>query len=179
MPGRVRGVIRTVPDVVGFDPGLVRTGIASRHGTTTVGGDAKTPLRLLAIHDTALMWLTSSYYLIRLAVIEDIPTHAKGSGMTATAWGVIALACERRDVPYARLAPATLKKFATGNGAANKDDMRAALEARLDGWSPATHDEVDAMWLRYAGLSWLGIEDGFADPPALEKGRWPVSRSGG
>ena len=163
--------------VAGFDASLTSTGaaysIAGRLYTSAYGGDAKMVRRLRWIFERTSSVLDVAYP--DLVVIEDVPTHGLGSGLTATAWTAVALACEVRYVPYGRLAPATLKKFATGNGWATKDEMRSALIDRT-GWAPDTDDEVDAMWLRYAGLSWLGLEDGFAAPEALTKGRWPIPR---
>jgi len=54
------------------------------------------------------------------------------------------------------LLPASLKKFATGNGAADKDEMAKAAFRRL-GRQYVTDDECDADWLRVAGRMAYGL----------------------
>lgn len=49
------------------------------------------------------------------------------------------------------VAPKTLKKFVTGNGAATKDAMRAAVKQRW-GFEHSSHDVIDAYALAMAGL---------------------------
>lgn len=66
--------------------------------------------------------------------------------------GAVRLALRRSFIPFMRdVSPSSLKKFATGNGNADKDRMQA-VAARLLGKRYATSDECDADWLRLAGL---------------------------
>lgn len=63
---------------------------------------------------------------------------------------IIELACAEHELgpPYTVNAM-TLKKYATGNGRADKEDMVAAAKARQ--WRIDSHDEADALWiLEYA-----------------------------
>ena len=73
-------------------------------------------------------------------------------------------------------ADGTLKKFATGNGAAKKPDLRMALYRRA-GVDVADDNQVDAWWLRQAGLQHLGDPDAVPLPQthlsALDKVVWP------
>ena len=54
--------------------------------------------------------------------------------------------CEEREVPYAGLPVGSVKRHATGHGAASKTAMRAAASRR---WGVAcqTDDEADALWI--------------------------------
>lgn len=65
------------------------------------------------------------------------------------------LALVRERVPFAVIPPATLKKYATGRGSADKDGMRLALRMRA-GIDERDNNLVDAWWLRHAGLDRLG-----------------------
>lgn len=66
--------------------------------------------------------------------------HVYGGLMaTLTAW------CESRNIPYQGVPVGTIKKHATGNGAASKDAMLAAMQAK---GHPVTDDnEADALAL--------------------------------
>jgi Holliday junction resolvasome RuvABC endonuclease subunit len=64
--------------------------------------------------------------------------------------GVIRYALWKWDLSYIEVAPAALKKFATGKGNCGKDQMIAAA-ARL-GCPADDNNAVDAWWLRQMGL---------------------------
>lgn len=140
--------------VLGIDPSLTATGIAYPDGTlTTIGGDAKHgDHRLTRIYQAVA---TAAVTGADLAVLEDLPTHAHGAGITGMAQGVIRLALQTSSVPYVTVAAATLKKYATGSGAATKADMRMALfkRATLD---VRDDNQCDAWWLRAMGMQHLG-----------------------
>lgn len=59
--------------------------------------------------------------------------------------GVIKGECELRKTPYCGMPVGTIKKFATGNGAASKDQMISAANAK---WEVrlANDNEADARW---------------------------------
>ena len=63
---------------------------------------------------------------------------------------MIRLALIESEVPYVTIAPATLKKYATGKGNATKADMRMAWFQRT-GEDVRDDDAVDALWLRQIG----------------------------
>lgn len=90
-----------------------------------------------------------------LVIIEDLPIHAHGSGVTAMVHGVVRWALQNDRVPYSLVPPATLKTYATGRGNATKPDMRMELYKRA-GLDVADDNQVDAWWLRALGLDLLG-----------------------
>jgi Holliday junction resolvasome RuvABC endonuclease subunit len=57
------------------------------------------------------------------------------------------MACDLGDMKYKRVAASTLKKYATGNGRADKPAMYAAAKARGLDKNVASDDEVDALWV--------------------------------
>lgn len=140
--------------VIGIDPSLTATGLADWDGTVeTYGGDAK-------LGDRRLSFLYNQVKFhcqpgVDMAVIEDLPANAKSAGLTGKAQGVVRLALIRADVPYVAISPAALKKFATGRGNATKSDMRMELYKRT-GIDLPDDNQVDAWWLRAAGMQHLG-----------------------
>lgn len=136
-------------DVLGIDPSLTGTGIAHETGQLTVSTDSSQAdgPRLTAIYSAVTDHIGLA---VRLAVIEDLPTHAKGAGRTGMAQGVVRFALDQLDVPTVIVTAATLKKFATGNGNANKGDMRLELYKRA-GIDVRDDNQVDAWWLRAIG----------------------------
>jgi hypothetical protein len=67
-----------------------------------------------------------------------IAAHAYGGFLAElTAW------CEERRHPYEGVPVATIKRFATGKGNADKQAVINAVRAR--GFSPADHNEADAI----------------------------------
>jgi Holliday junction resolvasome RuvABC endonuclease subunit len=148
--------------IIGIDPSLTATGIATPHETYTIPTDAKTEGRMHVIYEAARVAATPRGGC-DYAVIEDLPTHAHGAGLTGMAQGVIRLALWHADVPFATATAATLKKFATGSGTASKADMRMALYKRT-GLDLKDDNEVDAYWLRQIGLHLLDHPDRVALP---------------
>lgn len=168
------------PAVVGIDPSLTATGLALPDGGLTVVGGAADlgDERLVVIHRAVADACTRHRPV--LAVIEDLPKHAHGAGLTGMVQGVVRLALRQAGVPYARMVAATLKKYATGDGGAVKPDMRMALYKRT-GIDERNEDKVDAWWLRHAGLDWLGrpvVELPKQQRAALTRVTWPHIEGG-
>lgn len=153
-------------NVVGIDPSLTATGIATGRDTWTApdprfeGDD-----RLHDLHQHVVMAITGP--TPDLVVIEDLPTHAQGAGKTGMAHGVVRFACLNRTVRYITVPPATLKKFATGKGNATKADMRMELFKRT-GADIRDDNQVDAIWLRHLGLTYLGEPEITLPAPHLD-----------
>lgn len=93
-----------------------------------------------------------------LVVIEGLGGRYLGeaSRVIPMLHGAVRLTLMEIKVPYMLLSPSSLKKFATGNGSADKTGMALAALKRL-GREYATSDECDADWLRIAGRMAYGL----------------------
>jgi Holliday junction resolvasome RuvABC endonuclease subunit len=166
-------------NIVGLDLSLTGTGVCLPDGTTF-----RTPQRHDAKHGdqrlldivTDLAARTHPYGRIYLAVLEDLPANAKGAGYTGMVQGAVRLWLAQEHIPHARVVAATLKAYATGSGRAEKSDMRMQLYKRTD-LDLADNNEVDAWWLRQAGLDHYGDHRAIPLPAAqrdrLAKVTWP------
>ncbi|GAA2199816.1 Holliday junction endonuclease [Streptomyces bangladeshensis] len=163
----------TKPRVLGLDLSITATGYALPDGQTgTFKGPWKGDWRLVAIK-TAIAGQADG---IDLAVIEDLPTHAKSAGITGMVHGAVRTVLMELGVPYVLITPATLKAYATGKGNADKTAMAIAALKRA-GREFADDNQCDAWWLRAAGLDWYGHAE-FDVPKAqrdrLGKVAWPA-----
>lgn len=149
--------------VLGLDPSLTGTGWARDGDVEVAFGSISTkasdPCRLNSIFTAVEQRIfsasvTGAETKVDLAIVEDLPTHAHGAGLTGMAQGVVRLALQRHRVPYVVVPPASLKKYATGKGNATKADMRMALYQRT-GMDVRDDNAVDAVWLRYLGLRYM------------------------
>lgn len=141
--------------VIGLDVALDKTGICLAGGSTLTSKGGKGDARLLRLYWDVLDVADNSDHGL-LAILEDLPANAMSAGLTGKAQGVVRLALQRKRVSYVTVAAATLKKWATGNGRASKDDMIKA--AQDSGWKTIgrpSHDEADAYLLRELGLARL------------------------
>lgn len=77
--------------------------------------------------------------------------------------GVVRLALFEAGIHYVDVAPATLKKFATGKGNANKELMLAESIRRL-GYSGSDSNEADALWMLNLMLTLHGQPEAVAVP---------------
>jgi hypothetical protein len=183
------------PLVIGLDLSLTGTGIADRHGATTTvkTKTADGDRRLLDITNAiraAVQGAASPIGYdadgnpgplidedrVHLAVIEDLPTHAKAAGITGMVHGVARAVLIELGVPYAVVPPATLKAFATGKGNGDKTGMAMAAYKRA-GLEFGDDNQCDAWWLRMAGLEFLGcpaVDLPQAQRDRLAKAKWPA-----
>jgi Holliday junction resolvasome RuvABC endonuclease subunit len=162
------------PRVIGLDLSLTATGICLPDGTThTIKTNAKDgDARLLHIAHTLANALAPG---ADLAVVEDLPVHAKSAGITGMVHGVARAALLEAGIPYALVVPATLKKYATGKGNGDKTPMAIAALKRANR-EFGDDNQCDAAWLRWAGLDWLGhaeFELPAAQRASLDKMKWP------
>lgn len=147
---------------MGLDVALTKTGIALPDGSTLTssGGQGKKgDLRLSRLHNE--VFALAQEHGVTHAILEDLPINAMGAGGTGSAQGVVRLALQQLDIPYVTVVASTLKKYATGTGRADKEQMHAALPAAVRGRvSKSKDDEVDAWWLWHMGMTKLGRTGG-------------------
>lgn len=87
---------------------------------------------------------------------EEVRNHGPGGTDAAHAyggfWATLTAWCELRNTPYSGVPVGTIKKFATGKGNANKEQM---IQAAVDrGFTPDDDNEADAIAL----LHWAMLE---------------------
>lgn len=148
---------------IGVDPSLSSTGIAHDNGllTTTVTHTKDGNARLQAIHRTVLEAAGNGHWAgyPALAVIEDLPKRAMSAGLTGQAQGVIRMALCDAGVSILELDPASLKKYATGKGNADKKEVIAAWNERAHA-KVKDDNQADAAWLRQYGRMLFRIAEG-------------------
>ncbi|MEO3856138.1 hypothetical protein [Acrocarpospora sp. B8E8] len=180
----------STPRVVGLDLSLTATGIATASGDLArvdpkdLRGVARFDHIRLAVvpHVDPAMPFDGSK-TADLVVIEG-PSYGSMSGAghheSAGLWWHIVYHLDWWGISYAVVPPATLKKYATGSGSADKPDMRMALFKRT-GIDEKDNNKVDAAWLRMAGLDHLGhpvVELPQLHRGALAKVAWPEVSGG-
>lgn len=147
--------------IMGLDLSITRTGVALPDRTTLavvppkqVTGDDR--LEYFADH----IGLAARTAHVDLVVIEGLGGLYKGEAARTMPMmhGAVRLELKRHRLPYMLLSPSSLKKFATGNGSADKTAMALAALKRL-GREYATNDECDADWLRIAGRTVYGLPE--------------------
>lgn len=163
--------------IAGLDLSLLHTGIAFPGGSTEV-------LAPTVLKGTARHAAVRAAVLERIrgadVVVKEAPFLAHMTAVTqdlVMLHGVVNMALWSNRIAVAHVAPATLKKFATGNGHATKDDMRVALHDRGVLLGVLDDNEIDAYWLRIAGLQHFGprlfsVPDDQVD--ALGAAVWPT-----
>lgn len=147
---------------IGADLSYTASGIAwpTRDGTSTADTYTTDPKQ-----PDPLRWAVIAGHVAAhaqtaaLTVIEDVHANTrnpKTSIRLAKLHGAVHMwVASTTRTRIVLVAPKSLKKFATGNGTASKDEMHARAILELD---PDTrnHNEADALWLRAIGQSLLG-----------------------
>lgn len=150
--------------VIGLDPSLSATGVATAEGQETI---PTKPAKTLPTRVARLEGIVAEVALRAPAtslVVIEAPAYARanaGTHVGAGLWWLLACSLLARGCEVVQVAPSTLKKLATGKGTASKADMRVALLKRT-GLDLPDDNQVDAWWLRQAGLHLLH------DPAAIE-----------
>lgn len=185
------------PRVVGLDLSLVSTGIALPDEITgTIGyslpkeaTDIERCTRIATIRRSVLDEMHGPWQPhpdggghkqpTDLVVMEGFSFGSPQGATEAGGLGwAIRIALHEAGVPFAVVAPPTLKKYATGSGAAGKDDMKLAALSRLgiEFTGKGSGDRCDATWLRVMGLDALGcpvVDLPAVNRSALAKVTWP------
>lgn len=141
--------------VAGLDLSMTATGVIDHLGEAhTIRPTWRGDRRLLEIRDCVGLIVGAD---LDLAVLEEAPPGLKGPAIKAIhmVHGAVRCALHQWGIRYAAINPTTLKLFAAGKRGATKADMALALYKRA-GLELADDNQVDAAWLRFAGLELLG-----------------------
>lgn len=164
------------PKVVGLDLSLTSTGVAGRGWTDTIKPHPKMrgDDRLLFIRQQIVTTWTPGAALV---AVEGPSYGSTGRGQHERAglWWMVVCALRTHGIPVAVIPPSSLKKYATGRGVGDKDDVLLAVARRFD-WFAGKNDEADALVLAAMAADHLGQP--MADMPAthraaLERVEWP------
>jgi Holliday junction resolvasome RuvABC endonuclease subunit len=167
--------------VLGLDPSLTGTGIAYPDGSTAVVTTKPCGDTLAARHqrlDYIVSAALSAAHHVDVAVIESPSLGQARQGGTLDRnglWWLIVHYLTGNEVQVVDVAPATLKKYATGKGNATKPDMRMALFQRF-ARDVRDDNEADALWLRALGMHLAGqplVDLPQVNLSALAKVAWP------
>jgi crossover junction endodeoxyribonuclease RuvC len=179
------------PVVIGIDPSLTGTGIASSDGWVNVIGYKRPrakdpgitqlphPERIRAMRTLATQIL-DRIYLPNLVVMELPAVSRSGGGAHERGWFWWHLYNEliQTNLPVALMAPNARALYATGKGNAPKGAIVDAIARRFPQWATEGNDNAaDAVALMAAGRDWLGHP--ITDLPkthraALDKATWPT-----
>lgn len=139
--------------IVGLDLSLTSTGVALPDGHTVTLHPKQYAVTGRRLNELwGLLYPLLDRHRPDVAVVEGYAYGANmpGSERRAEWVGCARLALERFRIPHIDVPPKKLKKWATGNGNADKAAMvQAALAA---GGDPANDDEADAYLLRAMAL---------------------------
>jgi crossover junction endodeoxyribonuclease RuvC len=152
------------PRVLGLDLSLAGTGVATsvstwRYKTKGQQGDTYAE-RLPRIVDVRL-WVCDQIRqvgpdLIALEAPNPNPRQMLSFWDRAKLWWDVVEYATEREIALAFIPPASVKKYATGNGGCAKDEMIAAAYKRMPFLTPGNADEADAAWLMAMACDWLG-----------------------
>ncbi len=147
-------------NVIGIDPSLTGTGVANADGDLTTITSKPLGDTLTDRHDRLLDIVADVLPLddVDLVVIEAPSLGQSRQGGTLDRNGLWWLLIHELHLAHhtvLEVAPATLKKYATGKGNATKPDMRVELFKRT-GVDLRDDNQVDAWWLRALGHHVLG-----------------------
>lgn len=167
--------------VMGLDMSLQATGVACAScGPRTVSfPKLRGEERLVQIRQDVM----SCGYFHDVVVLEgySFGSHQAHSHALGELGGVVRVALHEAGIPFAEVAPAALKKFATGKGNATKDQVLAAAIRRF-GFEGDNNNAADAHILRAMGLAhYFHDFDTYGQLPqdhleALAKVEWPEMR---
>jgi Holliday junction resolvasome RuvABC endonuclease subunit len=141
----------------GLDLSITETGWA---GWSAAGGPvsgviktrtADKDRRLIVIRDEVGQRAPGS----QLALIEAPTPRSMTSVISGMVHGIVRVKLIELGVEYATVMPATLKKYATGSGAATKTDMAIAALKRGDR-EFRNDNECDAWWLWVMAQDYIG-----------------------
>lgn len=162
--------------VVGLDLSLTATGVAADGATgwsvRTIASVHKGERRLVVIRDEVL----EASHGADLVVIEGYSYGSKyGAHQAGELGGVVRVALFEAAIPFAVVAPLTLKRYATGRGGGGKEAVLVQAVKRTN-MEFRSNDEADAFWLYAMGREHLGrplLAMPAPNRAALAKVPWP------
>jgi len=173
--------------VVGIDPSLTATGLATPVGLHVVGSEPDQldirgrHKRLAEMAGTiALMVAEDVYPRYALCVIEQ-PAYSKTNYQHERSglWWMVVDHLLDAGHAVCEVSPSARAKYATGNGKAAKDKVLAAVVRRYPDQDVRDNNTADALILRAMGCRFLGdpLEDGLpiAHKAAMENVLWPAA----
>jgi crossover junction endodeoxyribonuclease RuvC len=142
--------------ILGLDLSLTGTGVALATGSTcTLSTQLRGVERLRQLRSVIRDFVETPDGNVDVVAIEGYSmgtarqsSHAHALGELG---GVIRLMLWDLGVPFVEIPPASAKRYATGKGNANKNEMLLAAAKRL-GYEGSSNDEADALWLRMMAL---------------------------
>ena len=166
-------------NVLGIDPSLTGTGVATAGGlhtitskpsdTTLTGRRARLTTIVHELDNIVLGVKPWRFERIPNLIVIEAPSLAQKSQAGTLdrngLWWLLVDRLHTLGIPVVEVSPSTLKKFATGKGNATKPDMRMALYQRA-GLDCRDDNQVDAWWLRQVGLHFTDHPDRIALPQA-------------
>jgi crossover junction endodeoxyribonuclease RuvC len=148
--------------ILGLDLSLTRSGWASGRDAYGLLIPPKTHADGIPRIDWVMRQVIDTLAIgVDLVVIEGYSfgqargtSHSHAQGELG---GLVRWALFRKGISYVEIPPATLKKFATGKGNANKELMLAEAVRRLDYRGRSDNNEADALWLWMLGAEAYGF----------------------
>ncbi len=164
------------PNILGLDLSLAATGVATPDGETLLLETSPSQEDDARVDDIAAGIGDLLLGQVDLVVMEGGVFRSQAAFRLGMVHRAARVAIRESGRPFILVAPAALKKYATGKGTASKSDMRLALfkRAMVD---EADDNRVDAWWLRAMALDYYGhpvcsIPE--SQRAALVKVRWPA-----
>ncbi|GHB15419.1 hypothetical protein GCM10018777_56870 [Streptomyces albogriseolus] len=174
--------------VIGVDPSLTATGVASSNGWCTVVGwtDKKRPITALPHPDRReALQHVRTLVLDTIGrpdlVVMELPAVSRSGGGAherGWLWWEIYNYLVAREIPTGLMTPNARALYATGKGNAGKGAVVDSIARRFPAWTTEGNDNAaDAVALMAAGRDWLGHP--ITDMPkthraALDKATWPT-----
>lgn len=109
--------------------------------------------RLVVIKNQVLVYAAGS----EVALIEGYLNKSMSAGITGMVHGAVRTALIEAGIPYGTIPPASLKKYATGSGNADKTAMALAAFKRA-GAEFKDDNQCDAWWC------WVALQDHIGSP---------------
>ena len=150
--------------IVGIDPSLTSTGIATHDKGTYVVRFGQRPTSATEdgwMHRRVLVLRAEIVRACAFADVVFIENFAFGAQQGREKLGYVGHSIRETlgtlGVPHVDIPPKTLKLFATGNGSAEKEEVKRAAVDFLGLDPSAKDDEADALWLRELGRHLYGV----------------------